>query len=305
MAGYSFKKEASVYVVLGTTGNTSRYNVDVSDISFSQTIAEDSYSSRTVTGSEYFEQSKIYKANPANFTFSFYLLASTTHFDALLDTIVNINTFDLYIQTKADTFKVSSCIATNMSFSARKQVLLQLEVSGEGSKLERVGDGSYAILADNTFDIVSKTYITTSSQQIDKGPTQGSRVSIFQDIVSYSVELQNDIEWVPYTSVQNTLAGSVSYPSSFTVSKRSLAGNIQKYVSPDNTSLIQSHDEDFSLLIRVGQNIGGQVYGLEFDMGHCSYTDRVSVGDVFIQSLDWRYTDNSVPLSNVISYTTI
>ena len=51
-----------------------------------------------------------------------------------------------------------------------------------------------------------------------------------QNIVSVAVELQNDIEWNPYSTVHQALsvtnASNAMYPTDFALKKRSLAGSI-------------------------------------------------------------------------------
>ena len=64
MANYSFLKEAKVYIVYGTT----KIQLDISSISFSQTFTEETRSVRTLHNqNNVFEGSVINTANPANF----------------------------------------------------------------------------------------------------------------------------------------------------------------------------------------------------------------------------------------------
>ena len=72
MPSFSFKKEVEVRVVHGTT--PTRYKIDVSDIEFGQTFQETSYAVKTLHNQSSFEGSVINRANPAEFSLSFYLL---------------------------------------------------------------------------------------------------------------------------------------------------------------------------------------------------------------------------------------
>ena len=84
MPSYNFKKEAEVFVVY----NASKYKLDVSSITFSQTFTEQSYSVKTLHNQKnLFDSSVINKANPANFEITLPLLKEadfTTVFDLLV-----------------------------------------------------------------------------------------------------------------------------------------------------------------------------------------------------------------------------
>jgi hypothetical protein len=120
-----------------------------------------------------------------------------------------------------------------------------------------------------------------------------------------SIELQNDIQWTPYTTVNHAFEGTTMYPTDFTVNKRIVAGSIQRYIVPENDQDVQTYSTDSSLRIKIGQEIGGTFYGFDFNMGSCSYTNRMGTGTVFTQNYDWRMTDNSTSLDNIISYITL
>ena len=84
MANYNFKKEAVVHIVYGT----SKYKIDISDISFSQTFREKSFAVKTLHNQSSFEGSSINEANPAEFSLNTPLLSEERHkvvFDRLLD----------------------------------------------------------------------------------------------------------------------------------------------------------------------------------------------------------------------------
>ena len=71
MANYSFLKEAKAYIVYGTT----KIQLDMSSISFSQTFTEETHSVRTLHNqNNVFEGSAINTANPANFEMTVNLL---------------------------------------------------------------------------------------------------------------------------------------------------------------------------------------------------------------------------------------
>ena len=133
MATYNFKQEAKVYVVSG--GN--QYRIDVSDVSFSQTFSETSYSVKTLhEQSNVFEGSVINKANVANFEFKVPVLTEADY--TILETLlIGTTSFDLFVKTEADTFKLETAVITNGSFVIERSRPLSLDISGEAAKLTR------------------------------------------------------------------------------------------------------------------------------------------------------------------------
>ena len=84
MSVFSFKKEVEVRVVY----NDTRYKIDVSEIEFGQTFQEKSYPVKTLHNQSSFEGSVINRANPAEFSLSFYLVKEDKHrvlFDRFLE----------------------------------------------------------------------------------------------------------------------------------------------------------------------------------------------------------------------------
>lgn len=313
MASFNFLKEAKVYVVHG--GN--QYNVDVSSISFSQTFKESGYAKKTLHNQKnVFEGSVINKANPANFQFTFPAIKEDD-FSVIFDLLVDYNgstnkvkTFDLYISTQLDVFKLETCVITNGEFVIEKSRPLSLTVSGDASKLSFAG-------AKASFTIPGSVQARSSSMGYNMNPVVSVTLDsqALQNIVSVAVELQNDIEWNPYSTVHQALnvtnASNAMYPTDFALKKRSLAGSISKYVTEEkgtigastNALALQSWDEAASIAITAGEGSGGSFRGFSFT-GNCSYTNRMGVGSVFVQSYDWKLIDNPTQLSSIISYTT-
>lgn len=130
MPNLSFKKEVEVRVVY----NNTRYKIDVSAVDFGQTFQEKSYEVKTLHNQGSFEGSVINQANPAEFSLNTPLLKEDTNrviFDRLLDSA----TFDLYISTQYDVWKLEKCVIQDGTFEINKSKPLRLAVSGEASKL--------------------------------------------------------------------------------------------------------------------------------------------------------------------------
>jgi hypothetical protein len=291
MANYSFLNEAKVYIVYGTT----KKQLDITSISFSQTFTEETRSVKTLHNqNNMFEGSVINTANPANFEITTNLLiedASKIVFDRLTDT----NSFDLYISTESDVFKLEKCVITNGTINIERLRPLSLSISGQASKLipgSSVPSGMTLRTASSsrTYNLHSDLFVSLSG------------TTITDHLVSLSIELQNDIQWIPYKTV-NTAAGT-RYPTQYTVNGKVLAGNITRYLNDDTESASQSYGTNQSLRIKAGTNIGGLFKGIDFNSNNCSLTQRIQTGAVFTKSSDWRMVQNPASVAGVLTYFT-
>lgn len=298
MAAFNFLKEASLYIV----HNSLQYNIDISRVSFSQTFTEDSIQVRTLHTDNLFEASTINKANPANFQIEANVFKEADPgVSLLLSKAIDYGSFDIYISTLSDIFKVEYAVITNIAFTLEKNKPITLQIDGEARKVSKVGVvGSYTIPGTAQSVPDPKTYLTTTSQVITLGGTD-----ISDSVYKISVELQNEISWNPYVTVQGglqaTSASTSMFPTTYVIEKRILAGNIGKYLLDDNDDDLQDWSTNTSLRIKAGQYIGGTLYGFDFNMPNCSFTNRLEVANIFTQNYDWRMTNNSTALSSIIT----
>ena len=297
MATFNFLRDAQLFIV----HDSKQYNIDIESVSFSQTFTENSYSVKTLHSQDMFEASVINVANAANFEFKTFLLKESD-LDIVLSRLIDYGTMDLYISTQQDVFKLEYAVFTNGSFEINRSQALSISVSGEASKLSKVGTvPSYTIpgTVPNP-DRTDRTFLQMLEQTITLGGTD-----ISSEVYRLSIELQNEISWIPYTTVNGGISASDAstsmYPSDFTVEKRILAGNIGRYLSDTNGVDLQEWSTGTSLRIKYGQNIGATLYGLDFNMPSCSFTNRLQVESVFVQNYDWRLIDNTTELSSIIT----
>jgi hypothetical protein len=297
MTAYNFLKEASLYLDY----NDVVYNIDTSEIDFSQTFTETSYKVQTLHDTNYFEASVINKANPANFSFNMPVLRGTD-LEVVVDRLLNCDTFNLYISTKQDVFKLSNCVITNGTFQIEKSRPLRLTIEGEASKLSKNETLPEDIQERSDVRLYNKVALPL---------VQLGEKDISSSVVSLNVELQNDIQWSPYTTVQGGIAAGTSsseegtmYPSNFTISKKILGGSISRYLNDETEEDAQTWNSNTSLRIKAGQEVDSTFYGFDFNITNCSFTNRASVGPVFTQAYDWRMTQNPASLSDVIIYNT-
>jgi len=291
MAIYSFKKEVKVYVVF----NSLQYNVDVSDIDFSQTFTENSFSRRTIQSTKFFEGSVINKANPANFSFSMPLIRESD-FAVVVDRLIDYETFDIYVETRQDIFKLTKCVITSGTYIIERIKELRLDISGEASKLELMGvPGVYTIpgtpqarSGTMSYNLIRNLFIELDTEDISEG------------VFALSIELQNNVQWVQNKFIKGACAtNEIIYPERFTLESRILAGNIARYLTSDN-SRVQTVSTNSRLTIEAGQTISSVFSGVKLDDALCSYTNRISIGGIFIENYDWRFIDNNSTLSNLL-----
>jgi hypothetical protein len=295
MANYSFKKEAQVFLVSG--GN--RHKLDVEDVSFSQTFSEKSYPTKTLhTQTNVFESSVINKANVASFSFNLFAITEAD-FSIVHTLLLNTNQFDLFVQTAADIFKVTGCVITNGSFVIEKSRPLSIQIQGEASKVER-GQSLTGTLQSRS---ATKVYTIPQNLlvKIDN--------NTIPNVLSVTLELQNEIKWTPYVTVNGALsatdASTSMYPSSFSLDKKILSGSISAYLTDGNATEAQTWKSSASIQIKAGNGLSGSSFrGFDFGPATCSYTNRSVAGGVFLHSYDWRMTENPSNLANELQYIT-
>jgi len=293
MPNLSFKKEVEVRVVY----NSTRYKIAVTEIEFGQSFLEKSFEVKTLQNQVSFEGSVINQANPAEFSLSTYLVKDNRH-KVLFDRLLDCETFDTYISTQSDdVWKLEKCVIQDGNFEINKSRPLRLTISGQATKLSKLGDGvaipggSDPTLSTPTFIIPRITTLTLGSEDVS------------DSVIGVTAELQNDIAWNKYNTLQGaaiaTNASNSMYPSNFTIGKKMLGGSIQKYLNDDSTSVL-TWDTNTSLRLTAGNG----TQGLDFNISNCSFTNRMSAGSIFGEEYNWRMTQRPTALSSVITYTT-
>ena len=271
------------------------------DFDFSQTFSEKSTSSNTLHNTQHFETSSIVKANPADFEFRVNLLLQNDA-QILFENLLNPVFCDLFFQTSHATFKLSRAIFTNGNFEIARNSLLKLSISGEAAILERVGDEDYSIPG---IAVVPSTKRTPFIPGVDIALNSRDISLLIADV---QAELQNDIKWVPYETVNQAVKvvarGNAMYPSNFILNKKIFAGSITKYVATGDEATLINFDQEAPLRIKVGKTISNVFYGLDFNMASCSFTNRVSPREIYTQNFDWRLTSNAA-LDGILKYFTL
>jgi hypothetical protein len=129
--------------------------------------------------------------------------------------------------------------------------------------------------------------------------------------VGLTVEIQNDIKWNNYNTIQGAItatnAATSMFPSNFTIGTRVVAGSITKYVkgttptdSVGSTDLL-TWNTDIALHLKA---YSASDKGLEVDITNCSFTNRFQDSNVYLEEYSWRMTQRPTALSGVIKYNT-
>jgi len=322
MANFSFKKNVQVKFVYDAGSNVvETSDFIVQDISFSQTFTEESYRTKTLSDTNYFEGSVINKANPANFEFSVYFSGlNQTNIEQylrnrlLLPDDEGYKITELWVYTESQLFRLENCVFTNGVFVIERSQPLRMTISGEATKLSSIDTDNWTDItgSGNIYDGYTELNSPVEPNKRYEGAPKLSQVTlggtdISSCVTSIQVELQNDIQWNPYTTLHGALsatnAATSMFPSDFTIDKKILSGNITRYIKEDNPNLL-NWSEDTTLEITVAATTGAEV--LYFNLPNTSFTNRLTTSNIFTESYDFRMiTGNDSNIANrIIVYNT-
>ena len=309
---FEFLRQGRVYLEYGGSFYLLRTG---SDVSFSQTFKQEGTQQRSLHKlNNLFEGSSIESANPADFSFTLLLLKndSPRYQHLPLDLLLNysgntLNTFNLYfVYTNYNPniyYKLEGCVFTGGTFNIPTKGIITVGLSGQGTKLTRF---------NTTFSIGSPSapgaYKTNPTYAVSKETVVTVGGSVLSNILSVSIEVQNNISWTDNLTLQKSLvvtsAANTVFPSSFTLESRALGGSIQQYVDEVRTQSkanVQTWKELTSVVIQVGNTTTD--YQLQVNMpSACSFTNRVAFGEIFTQSYDYRLMLSPTSLTSYFTY---
>ena len=303
---YSFLRESKLYIVYGGT----KYRIyTTSAITFNQTFAEESYSVKTLHDqSKMFEGSSITKANPASFSFDVPLTIEKDESIVLtlasdLSSSNTINSFDMYVQTGSSTFKLEGAVITSASFDFIPENQFTMRVEGEGTKLTRAGDEDYDIPSDSTF---AESSTRTPLIVYPIVTLNDGSAKTMGNILSVNLNIQNELEWIPFETLHDSLNSTTMFPSAHTLGKRIISGEIRQYQidtnnSDDNVRQFDDFSTNTSLTI-TAKNVSGDANFLEVAINPVMYTARMQPEEVYTQSYDFRSLHNTTEVSTRITY---
>ncbi len=309
---YSFLRESKLYIVYGEN----KYRIYTSSaITFNQTFAEESYSVKTLHDqSKMFEGSSITKANPASFSFDVPL--TTEKDESIVLTLASdlssniLNSFDMYVQTGSSTFKLEGAIITSASFDFIPQNQFTMRVEGEGTKLTRAGDEDFDI--DAAESISSNAPFTIDSSSAEEFSTRTPLLVYptvtlndgtsrnMDNILSVNLNIQNETEWTPYETLQDSLNSTTMFPSAHTVGKRIISGEIRQYQTDNNVGQFDDFSTSTDLTI-TAKKVSGDTDFFKIQINPAMYTARMNPEEVYTQSYDFRSLDNTDTVSTQIT----
>ena len=298
---YSFLRESKLYLEYG--GNKYRIHTSTA-ISFSQTFAQDSYPVKTLHNqSKMFEGAKITKANPIDFEFTVPLTIEKDE-SPVIDLLSELNSaqltsFNIYVQTGSATFKIDNAVITQGMFDINPNTQFAVSIQGQGTKLEKIGDESYnlgTIQPESSTRTPLLVYPVVSIDSLD-----------MNNIMSTTVQIQNNLDWVPFETLQASLnvtnASNIMRPSKYTVDKRIISGEIRQYQTDNNINQADDFSTNSNITIKaiqVGKAANATPF-FQIAMNPASFTARMTVEEVYTQSYDYRSLDNTNTIPAVIT----
>ena len=308
---YSFLRESKLYIVHG--GNKYRIYT-TSAIAINQTFAEDSYSVKTLHDqSKMFEGTSITKANPASFSFNVPLTLEkdesimvdlATEIDTSSDsgiTTQQLKSFDIYIQTGSSTYKLEGAVITSSSFDFVPENQFQIRLEGQGKKLTRAGDESFSIPGSAQSESATRTPLIVYPHLTLNSLNMGN-------IISCNITIQNNIEWTPYETLNDSLAvtgpGNAMFPTTYTLGNRIASGEIRQYQTDNNVTQFDDFMTSTNLIIKafqVGKPSDGTPF-FQLELNPVMFTSRLQIADVYSQSYDFSSLDNTVLENRITQY---
>jgi len=306
---YSFLRESKLYIVYGGT----KYQIrTTSAITFDQTFAEDAYSVKTLHDqSKMFEGSSVTKANPASFSFDVPLTIEKDEsimVDLACDLVATaeadietqqLKSFDIYVQTGSSTFKLEGAVITGATFDFVPTNQFQMRLEGQGKKLTRAGDESFSIPGSAQSESATRTPLIVYPVIIIDSLDMSS-------IISCNLQIQNEITWTPYETLNDSLevtdSSNAMFPTTYTLGKRILSGEIRQYQNDNNVTQFDDFNTASNLILRaieVGKASNATPF-FQANLNPCMYTARMQPAEVYTQSYDFRTLDNTA-LGSVIS----
>ncbi len=298
MPTYNFKKELKLYVVKDNV----KYDLDIyPDITFSQTFNETSVPVKTLHAQfDMFEQASITKANPANFNFTV-PISRDREFGLILDLLLNYDNSteailqapDYYVEMNTGIYKLEMAVIESAVFQISRNQILTLTCSGSARKLVK-----------NVTSIPGAFAAKTASRSFTSPNALEIRINdiVKTSIMSVSLELTNNVEWVDFSTLQDSLNVTASetsmFPEAFVVSSRVLSGNIQQYVTDETEDAAQTWEIGSTLEIRTGAT--SDTYLIAVEIPEVVFTNRLDLQEMLMQTYDFRMISAPSDISTLI-----
>ena len=128
------------------------------------------------------------------------------------------------------------------------------------------------------------------------------------NIISATLQLQNQINFTTFSNLHDsqsvTSSSNVQFPSSYTVDKRIVSGEIRQYQTDNNNTQFDDFSTNSNLTIKAVQ-VGKAANATPFfqiSLNPIKYTARVDVGEIYTQSYDYMSLDNTALGTSITQY---
>jgi hypothetical protein len=274
-----------------------------------------------------FEGVSITKAQPASFNFDVPLTIEKDEsivIDLLGDvTDGQLKSFDIYVQTNSSTFKLENAIITSANFDFGNENQFTVQLEGQGTKLSRAGDESYTIPGTG---VSGSDYTTPPPANFPYPELKGrTRTPIMvypvitavgldmNNIISATLQLQNNVEWTPFTNLHQSLSVTSSsnamFPSGYTLGTRIISGEIRQYQidnnnSGDNVRQFSDFSTNTNLTIKAVKvgNAPSATPFFQIQLNPVKYTARMDPAELYTQSYDYRSLENAAVGTQITLY---
>ena len=128
------------------------------------------------------------------------------------------------------------------------------------------------------------------------------------NIISATLQLQNNINWTPFTNLHNSLSVTSSsnamFPSDYTLGTRIISGEIRQYQTDNNNTQFDDFSTNTNLTIKaikVGEASNATPF-FQIQLNPIKYTARLDPAEVYTQSYDYRSLDNTALDTSITQY---
>ena len=127
-------------------------------------------------------------------------------------------------------------------------------------------------------------------------------------ILSVTLQIQNQIEWTPFETLQDSLSvtnsSNAMFPSTYTLGTRIASGEIRQYQTDNNVTQFDDFNTSSNLTIKaveVGKASSDNGF-FSINLNPISYTARMNPEDAYTQSYDYTSTDNTALGTRITQY---
>lgn len=291
---YNFKKNAKLYIVEldGNGTATNQHSIEIySDITASQTFDEQGYKRKTLHNlTDMHDHAVVNNANVANFSFT------TPILDVAATPIVltlgreyssgTLTSFDAYIQSDNVIYKLTKCIIESLAFNIEREAILTASISGTASKLSKFGNVGAVTVPGTPVSIGSKSYAYIHKMNVSVNGV------VLDSIASINIDLKSDMSWSSNNTVNEAVAGTMMYPTSYVMQGRTFSGSITQFLTSVNVDSLTDTSTTAPIVISI-YNKGASTAILEFNLPSTVFTRRLNFEELINRVYDFRLNTNS------------